>query len=248
MEATTPAGHVREHGRIPGNIPRHVRGGGLHQPQRKTAMQHAAAGVVCLGLGVVLATGSPALAQSSDDSAAMEAPRRFDAGASVVLDHGGRGVHPGGGGWFTVGSGNIRLLAEYWHKQRQEDFDFGFLGRETSSFRNNFFHVAVAKHFRTDRRLMPHLLAGAGYLHGSGEFCSTRGRFPDHRLVCSKDDSAAFVMVTGVGLDISLGSRFFVRIQSRGFIHFQDESNVYVLPLLENALARYLLIGGGVRF
>ena len=133
--------------------------------------------VVCLVVGIGLAAGAPALAQSvagQTVSPGGTSDRRFDAGGSIRL--------PGGialasdvdaswfdtyGGWFTVGQGKTRLRLDYLHYQeRWEYHDFVALGERysittiTQSFQS--LQVAAAWYFRRDRRLTPEKSSPAG--------------------------------------------------------------------------------------
>ena len=143
---------------------------------------------VCLALGVGLSAASSALAQpvaaAFDETATAGVSNwRFDAGGRIRL--------PGDeaftanidarwlntyGGWFTIGGGRTRLRFDYWrHQQRWEYLSPYSLRGRTGAEIYNALLGAVAWQFRRDRRLSPHLHAGAGYSRSRRDDCWKRG-------------------------------------------------------------------------
>ena len=243
-------------------------------------------------LGIILAAGSPLMAQSSDREASGEraepgAPRhgahalteavphlyrnlvegnrttastqdspewRFDAGVSMLAhayeDLGN--LDAPAGGWFTVGSGNVRLQVDYWHQQGKREhhgaFYVGgqrFVELETRSSSFDSFHFSVSRHFRTDRRFTPHLLVGGGAALGRGEVCRS-AEMGHAGLGCRQSSNWNAIVVAGLGLDISVAPRFFIRVQSRGYTFHESDDPAWVR--LAQATVSHLLVGAGVRF
>ena len=203
---------------------------------------------VFVAMGTGLATGSPTLGQNGAGGAEAAAAsvedrssQGYDAGVSVQIPTaeflGGRY-----GGWFTVGQGGIRISVDYWQERLGgSEFRRAF-GKEGSEFSESLW-AAITKHFRLGRRFRPHLSFGSGYLRSNSVTCT--GRPEPGSVECHRGGGVGVVIVMAVGSDVSFGSRFFARIQSRGYSIVGSE---YQLEQVAWSMATYVFVGGGMRF
>ena len=212
--------------------------------------------VLGLLLGLGLAGGAPVLAQSAAAESGSTEPSlawTFDAGVSKVpgLRFGWGSESSTVGGWIGVGSGNFRLNVNYWHSEvRQEEtmYDPGLV--ELSIV--DQMDIAGVWRFRAGRAFSPHVLAGVGFdrsrYHSCwdtpiGRRCSGESAVwsvPADSGESLVHRSRSFFVVYGAGIDLALGSRFFVRAQARVYT---DPDAYY--PLFARVAT---VIGGGVRF
>ena len=210
--------------------------------------------VLGLAPGIIPMACSPTLAQSTQPgTSSQNAPEwRFDAGASVLanLDSTSwfRGVPFGG--WFTAGSGTFRVMVDYWNHREQgldsrtgaDNLYLRFPYRESMSLR--YLQAAFTAHFRTDRRLTPHVLVGGGHNRIVVEQCSGRNT-QSRQMHCDGSAIGTPILMAGAGIDVSLGSRFLVRSQFRGFLPVGKNAEFF--RRVQSARSQ-LLFGGGVRF
>ena len=236
---------------------------GNHAIFMKSNMFH----VVCLALAIGLWVGSPALAQpdpllggviehhavaAEQEAETADGPSwRFDAGGAIRLpglntlrhDIEADWFHTYGG-WFTVGRGRIRLRVDYVRYRQRWEYEFycefGNCLR-TAVQSHNTFQTAIGWHFRRDHRLSPHLHLGAGFLQSGIELCEKGDHWPG----CEEYGGGTFTVVAGGGVDLSVGSRFFVRVQLQGVTAPGSE---YVLENLGWSALSDVMVGGGVRF
>lgn len=178
---------------------------------------------------------------------------RFDAGASVLVNLNDPSWFSGipWGGWFTVGSGRVRVSADYWshreggeysHTSRVNGRVFG--NQYTMSMGLRYLQGALSVHFRSDRRLTPHLLVGGGY-HGITIEDCVLSNAPLRRTSCDGGVARTPILMAGVGMDLALGSRFFARTQFRGF--YPVGGNAEFFRRVQTSRGQFL-VGGGVRF
>ena len=222
-------------------------------------MEHRASALTTRGGGV--RTGSSSDAARPVDSTVVgirskagTARRRVDAGIGMVVhvyDQYGKLDVPAGG-WFTIGGGSVRLQVDYWHQRGQREHKgmvyaggrrFEEIETRSSSF--DSVQMSISRHFRTDRRVTPHVLIGAGAGLGRGEVCRS-AEIVHPSLGCRRSSRWRGIVVGGVGLDVSLTSRFFIRVQSRGYTFFEGDDPAWVR--LAQATVSHLLVGAGVSF
>ena len=200
-----------------------------------------------------------------------EAPtRRFEAGGSIVWPGWYAGPPDGAGGWFTVGAGRWRLQIDYLHRgQRKEISRFLHYGGRSEEYTyvdgwtSDSLFLFAARHFRADRRIKTHLLFGAGYYGFRGYSCEAPLRRPgetpvsyEHPDTCGRnqgDSGEGRVMgALGAGIETAYGSRFFLRVQTRGIVvterHSEGSAWLSVLARSWQAIAREMVVGVGVRF
>ena len=162
-------------------------------------------------------------AQQSEPARAVQERMVVDAGVAyarsevvqVVTDHVPRAV----GGWIGVGSHKLRLQADYWHRHTRGGFAGnvgGIYYETTSSAITQELDLTVMRHFRPGRWLRPHWLAGAGYLWSHGVACEKEGIAA--AFDCDEWVDSRVAGVTGAGLDVSLSTAFFLRVQSRWYV------------------------------
>ena len=199
-----------------------------------------------------------------------EAPtRRFEAGGSIAWPGLYGGPPDGAGGWFTVGAGRWRLQIDYLHRGQHKERSmiryYGGLREEYTSVdgwtADSLFLFAV-RHFRADRRIKTHLLFGAGYYGFRGYFCEESRRRLEERPVSypdtcdrnqGRDSGERRVLgALGAGIETAYGSRFFLRVQTRGIIvterHSEGSAWLSILVRSWQAIAREMVVGVGVRF
>lgn len=196
-----------------------------------------------------------AVASDEGDSA-----RKFDAGVGLLVPS-LWGFRPwGGGAWFSLESGKIRWQTSYWYT-RESDVEgqaFGlWRGAEYVRTRTDVsvidsVDVAASWHFRRGRRIEPHILGGGGYIRFDSESCERSISRIGGRVVeeggpgCIGGTSGGFMLVFGVGFDLTLGSGRFLRFQSRGDLGLGQQ--YYDLRSIAYLVSRTLVVGGGVRF
>ena len=175
------------------------------------------------------ATPDPRRPQPPAAAVSTESPKiwRFDAGGAVVisatLDAPIIPVIPGG--WFSVGFERLRVHVNY-DLERERYEDFWFYPYKRVSTLNQTIRVAAAWHFRPGRRFTPHLLGGVLWWSHSNLNCQQTAHLDPP---CEK--IAAFVVaqaVVGAGIDISVGSRFFVRTQVSAQVPFVPAGRAHV--------------------
>lgn len=199
--------------------------------------------------GMVVTAGAPVLGQSGADvdksvAAGMhgEGNTRFDAGFGVQAPV-TSGYHSARyGGWFTFGSGKTRLVIDYWRERLGEQEYVDAFGEYGFSIDNSV-QAAIARHFGVGRRVVPHVFAGAGYFWNRTENCGYAGL--ERRDVCHPTGLGDAVLVLGGGVDVALGSRFFARVQSRGFTFVRSGNQ---LEILWRSMRTHVFVGAGVRF
>ena len=157
-----------------------------------------------------------------------EAPPRWS--AAVTWLH--PGLHPGLGGSIARATGPLRLQFDYTREVEEHGEFYG-----ERNFRTlQWFAGAVSWNLPGTGPLRPHLLAGAELLTDSTNSCAVVRR--------QGGDCIHFVhrrpgVNAGLGLDVPLGFRFFVRVQYL-------TSVVYVYE--QFGVGHRLRVGGGVRF
>ena len=198
-----------------------------------------------------------------------EAPtRRFEAGGSIAWPGLYGGPPDGAGGWFAVGAGRWRLQIDYLHRGQHEERSrirhYGGLREEYTTvdgWTSDSLFLFVARHFRAERRIKTHLLFGAGYYAFGGYFCEASRRRPEetsvsfeHADTCDRNRGREprVVGALGAGIETAYGSRFFLRVQTRGIVvterHSEGSAWLSILAHSWQAIAREMVVGVGVRF
>ena len=216
-----------------------------------------------------LADGTPAA--RGERLRQSEAPtRRFEAGGSIVWPGWYAGPPDGAGGWFTVGSGRWRLQIDYLHRgQRKEISRFLHYGGRSEEYTyvdgwtSDSLFLFAARNFRADRRIKTHLLFGAGYYGFRGYYCEAPLRRPgetpvsyEHLDTCGRNQGdsgeGGVLGALGAGIETAYGSRFFLRVQTRGIVvterHSEGSAWLSLLARSWQAIAREMVVGVGVRF
>ena len=219
--------------------------------------------VLSLTLGIALATGSPVLAQSAGDPGAADSSTTepsstwmFDAGIDIQpgsRDAGGHSKAIAPGGWISVGSARLRLQVDYSHHEARYMEPDIYRSQGISTWITDAVGVTGVWRFRTDRRLSPHVLAGVAWERRRGHSCFDslyeRRCSTGDAIVHSVPANSGLSLIVrdhdlngqyGAGIDVTLGSRFFVRAQIRAYT---DPDQYF--PLLADSS---VFIGGGVRF
>lgn len=185
--------------------------------------------------------------------------RKFEAGGSTVWPGLRRGLPNGAGGWFTVGSGRWRLQIDYLHRREREKRYTYVQGSTADSL-----FLFVSRHFRVERRVKTHLLFGAGYYGRRNYACEApRPRSEETSALYEHADTCdgtrretsreqRVLGALGAGIEAAYGSRFFLRVQTRGFVvpERHSEGSVWLSLLARSlqAIASEMVVGVGVRF
>ena len=218
-------------------------------------------GASILALQLLIAVGEAVAQTNSLDasSSTKKAASRFNVGSGLLVP-GPLGIPSvGGGAWIAIGTGRSRLEVDYFYRRRQDEgVEFfragGFVEHlaYTDIATQDSVDVVFSRHFRSERRFTPHVFAGVGYVLEKGSMCHTsresgNGRTVDGFSICDRSKDGHFVAVAGAGFDVEFGSRFFVRVRSRGtFVPGEEEPYPWVRVV--RATMSTIVAGGGVRF
>ena len=217
----------------------------MHQFWATTHTRHHVCGLVLvIGLSAGPSLGQPlevaagvrsgkadnGPAVQSDDHHGNKSSRRLDAGVALLAPAYWQYRPPGGGAWLTIGGGRVRWQAGYWHLQdrtiERDSIDWGG-GVVTDQLVTDFalinsLDMVVSRHFQSRGGMEPHLFVGGGYQRYKTYRCfeaveRSGGRVVwEHRPPCGVSTDGLPILVFGAGFDVSFGSRFFLRFQSRG--------------------------------
>lgn len=245
----------------------------MHQYWATAHIRHLVCGLVlvsglsadpCLGQSLDVAAGArsgtadngPAV--QSDDHHGNNSAHRFDTGAALLAPVYWQYHPPGGGAWLTIGAGRVRWQAGYWYMQdrtiERNSIDWGG-GVVTDQITTDFalvdsLDMVVHRHFQPRGGMEPHLFVGGGYQRYRTYRCfetvrQSGGRVVwEHRPPCGVSTDGSLILVFGAGFDVSFGSRFFLRFQSRGDKVPSEDGLWWVTRFVLGNL----VVGGGVRF
>ena len=149
--------------------------------------------------------------------------------------------------WLSAGSKALRWQAEYWHGEGRSEYDGSAYvgGTMVREYRYDYerrrgVQFLLARGFRVDQELSPHVVVGAGYEgNRRGYTCATSG-YLQRQVACGpwEPKGQHGFGIFGVGVDASIGSRFYLRAQVRYMLLRQIDDGPILLPVL----------GMGVRF
>ena len=211
-----------------------------------------------IAAGTRSGTADSGRAVQSDDHWGNNSARRLDAGVALLAPAAWQYRPSGGGAWFTMGAGRVRWQTGYWYTERRtierDSIDWGG-GVVTDQLVTDFavfdsLDTVVSRHFQPRGRMEPHLFVGGGYQRGRTYGCfeavSRSGRqvVREHRPPCGVNTHGQLVLVFGAGFDVSFGSRFFLRFQSRGDKGLSEDGLWWVTRIVFGNL----VVGGGIRF
>lgn len=211
---------------------------------------------------------------ASTVSSGEASTRRYEAGGSIIWPGLYSGPPSGAGGWFTVGSGRWRLQIDYSHRRKRDESSwirhYRGLREEYTSVEgstDDSLFLFVARHFRAERRIKTHLLFGVGHYSIRNYSCETSRPRPEEAPVsyeqaeqadpCARNrrpggQDQRFLGALGAGIETAYGSRFFLRVQTRGFIitemHNEGSAWLSILARSWQAIASEMVVGIGVRF